>query len=302
MPKKTSSTHTWPFLRSYQGSSLDRTVLPVGGIGTGTIGFSGYGALRDWEIMNVPAKGFVPLVNGQINNPCPTLLLRYAVKGQAPAIKVLEGSLPYGSYEGAAGSVAPTANLPRFRHVKFRTAYPLGEVILRDPACPLHVRLQSFNPFAPHDAEGSGWPVAFFRCVLTNPLRRPVSASAVFSLPNFIGTDGTKFTANSHNGRHDEIGFKDNVNSWKSEKQFAGIFMSSNGVDANDPAWGTMSLTTPTQGKVSFRTSWADLSWGDAYLDFWDELLVHARLTDRPSKHADGVALPGSRRLARRNG
>ena len=34
--------------------------LPLGGIGTGTISLGGRGNLRDWEMMNRPAKGFAP--------------------------------------------------------------------------------------------------------------------------------------------------------------------------------------------------------------------------------------------------
>ncbi|NIM44374.1 MAG: hypothetical protein GTO54_01880, partial [Nitrososphaeria archaeon] len=33
--------------------------FPLGGIGTGSISLGGWGQLRDWEIMNRPAKGFV---------------------------------------------------------------------------------------------------------------------------------------------------------------------------------------------------------------------------------------------------
>src|SRR5205085_2390517 len=50
----------WPVIRRYDADHLRRIALPVGGIGTGTISFTGSGALRDVEIANRPAKGFVP--------------------------------------------------------------------------------------------------------------------------------------------------------------------------------------------------------------------------------------------------
>ena len=51
---------TWPQLRTYTGRRLRRIALPLGGIGTGTVSFGGRGNLRDWEIVNRPAKGFHP--------------------------------------------------------------------------------------------------------------------------------------------------------------------------------------------------------------------------------------------------
>ena len=51
---------TWPSLRTYTGRHLRRIALPLGGIGTGTVSLGGRGNLRDWEIVNRPAKGFHP--------------------------------------------------------------------------------------------------------------------------------------------------------------------------------------------------------------------------------------------------
>ena len=44
---------------TYRGRNLDQIAFPLGGIGTGTISLGGWGQLRDWEILNRPAKGFV---------------------------------------------------------------------------------------------------------------------------------------------------------------------------------------------------------------------------------------------------
>ena len=51
---------TWPVLSSYDQDHLLRIALPLGGIGTGTVSLGGRGDLRDWEIVNRPAKGFLP--------------------------------------------------------------------------------------------------------------------------------------------------------------------------------------------------------------------------------------------------
>ena len=41
----------------YKGRKTNQISFPLGGIGTGCIGFSGNGRLVDWEIFNRPAKG-----------------------------------------------------------------------------------------------------------------------------------------------------------------------------------------------------------------------------------------------------
>ena len=51
---------TWPVLTEYDQDHLTRIALPLGGIGTGTVSLGGRGDLRDWEIVNRPAKGYVP--------------------------------------------------------------------------------------------------------------------------------------------------------------------------------------------------------------------------------------------------
>ena len=48
----------WPVLRHYDQEHLLNIALPLGGIGTGTVSLGGRGELRDWEIMNKPAKGY----------------------------------------------------------------------------------------------------------------------------------------------------------------------------------------------------------------------------------------------------
>ena len=52
------------FLRQYDRDHLYRIAIPLGGIGTGTVSIGGNGALRDWEIMNVPAKDYSTVTTG----------------------------------------------------------------------------------------------------------------------------------------------------------------------------------------------------------------------------------------------
>jgi len=40
----------WPVLKVYEGDSLRRVKMPLGGVGTGTISLAGRGALVDWNV------------------------------------------------------------------------------------------------------------------------------------------------------------------------------------------------------------------------------------------------------------
>ncbi len=50
----------WPIVKRYDQNHLAHIALPLGGIGTGTVSLGGRGDLRDWEVVNRPAKGFNP--------------------------------------------------------------------------------------------------------------------------------------------------------------------------------------------------------------------------------------------------
>src|SRR5947207_3125783 len=118
----------WPVLKRYEGEFLRRVALPLGGIGTGTVSLGGRGDLRDWEIVNRPAKGFTP--------SRAFFALWAQSKGKDAVTRCLEGAIAPEDYEGATGCTLPNHSLPRFRNCAFETAYPFGQVVLSDPAVP----------------------------------------------------------------------------------------------------------------------------------------------------------------------
>ena len=143
----------------------------------------GRGDLRDWEIVNRPAKGFTPRF---------THFALYAKAAGSPAVcKGLEGAIEDTLYEGGFGCTLPNHSLPRFRQASFHTAYPLGQVLLSDPDVPVDVRIEGFNPLVPADADASSIPVAVLRYVLTNKTNKKVEAAVCGSIENFIGSDGS---------------------------------------------------------------------------------------------------------------
>ena len=254
----------WPVLTRYEASHLARIELPLGGIGTGTVSLGGRGDLRDFEIVNRPAKGFTP-------ENCFFVLRVGDADGAEIVTRCLEGALDAASYEGGFGSPARNHGLPRFREAAFEAAYPLGQALLSDPDVPLTVRLQAFNPLIPCEAERSGIPVAALRFVLTNPTNAPLTATVCGSLKNFIGDDGSVALA------------KGNRNDFRTEGATQGVFLTSEGVPEDAETSGTMALVVLDEpaDAVTHRTAWALRSWGDSLLDFWDDLTGDGRLENR---------------------
>lgn len=264
-----TDARAWPILRRYEGEHLRQVALPLGGIGTGTVSLGGRGDLRDWEIVNRPAKGFAPQHSFFALFACP--------EGGMAVARALEGTLQP-PFEGQDGSRVPNHGLPRFRACSFAAAYPFGQVALSDPDVPLAVRLEAFNPLVPADADASGIPVAVLRFVLSNTTDRHVAATVCGSVQNVIGTDGAggapKLNRNVVLGEG-------------RDSRLRGVAMRSEGVATSSERWGTMALATTATAGVTQRTAWAGLDWGDALLDFWDDFSADGAVDERDPTGAD---------------
>ena len=102
--------------------------MPIGGIGTGTVSLGGRGDLRDWEIMNRPAKGYVP--QGQCH-PSAVVWWGSGAGDREDARRRrarLEGPVRIDCYEGSRGAIGANRGLPRFRKAGFESAYPFAKV------------------------------------------------------------------------------------------------------------------------------------------------------------------------------
>ncbi len=272
----------WPILKRYDQSHLGRIALPLGGIGTGTVSLGGRGDLRDWEIMNRPAKGFVP-IRGRTG---PFFALYAGTAGEQTVTRAIEGPIEPSDYEGSHGSTVPNHGLPRFHRCSFAAAYPLGQVCLSDPDVPLDVRIKAFNPLIPGDAEASGIPVAVLRYVLVNKTGRPITASVCGSMPNFIGIDGSG-KRKDWKGDLVAVGGKANRNQFRKGRNVQGIFMDSKGVAPRAEQWGTIALTTTAEANVTYRTAWTREGWGSSALDFWDDFSDDGKLQERKATGED---------------
>ena len=270
---------TWPQLRTYTGRQLRRISLPLGGIGTGTVSLGGRGNLRDWEIVNRPAKGFHP--------GTAFFAIRTESGDGNVTTRAVEGPLDLSEYEGAHGSAAQNHGLPRFREATFSTAYPFGRLELRDDDVPVDVELEAFNPLVPTDVEASSWPVAVLRFVVTNRGTEPLTVSLAGSLQNFIGRDGTTDVA---------AGNYNTTATGGPAIRADGVLLRSREVDPAAEQYGSIALAVLDGQDVSCRTGWADRTWGDSLLDFWDDFSADGRLDERTSESATPIASVADRR------
>ncbi len=255
----------WTVLKRYDNDHLTRIALPVGGIGTGTVSLGGRGNLRDWEIMNRPAKNFTPKATGRACYP--SIIISVKPRNGNRVTRLMEGPLNGWEYEGYAGCPVPNQGLPRFRECSFDGSYPFGRVNLADSDVPVKASIEAFNPFIPCDINSSSLPVAVLRLTIENITMDDVDASFCVNVPNFIGLESDA---------------RRNINAFRKSSAIQGIDMRAGNVDEKDEAWGTMALTTTATTGVSYRTAWERGRTGKTLLDFWDEFSGTGELTDRP--------------------
>ena len=269
-----SDTPIWPTLKLYSGDKLRKIALPLGGIGTGTVSLGGKGDLKDWEIMNRPGKGFQPQYS--------FFMIRVSSASGGPIAKVLEGPIDISEYEGEFGTKANHHGMPRFKNCSFGTAYPFGQVNLSDENFPVTVKIKGFNPLIPTDVENSSLPLAILSYVVTNVSKEVLEVSVAGSLQNFIGEDGSSTTVpNAQHPFRDGFEKFNNTNSYVKSENISGILFESLGVPKDSERFGTVALAILDGEDVSYKTRWADFSWGDSLLEFWDDFLANGKLTDK---------------------
>jgi len=250
----------WPVLKKYDKEHTYKIAMPVGGIGTGSISLGGRGKLQDWEIMNNPAKGF---------NPGMSFFALYTDLGDRKDVRLLEGPVPFYMYEGSSGAIVPNHGFPRFNDVAFEAAYPFGQVSLSTPQIPVTVKMKAFNPLIPGDIDNSSIPIAIIDFELTNTSGKDIPFSICGTLSNFIGE-----------GSGPGSGGK-NRNTFRKEKEFAGIYFTSENGNQTIDQWGEMALVALSGGDHTYRTGWKQIGWGSSLLDFHDDFSDDGKLDNR---------------------
>lgn len=271
----------WPILKHYDKNHISKVTLPIGGIGTGTVSINGRGNLVDWEIMNRPGKGFSTVTPG---NDAPFFAIHIEQENKRYT-KGLFGPLLDHEYQHMEGRPVDHHGIPRFEDATFDAAYPFGIVNLSDSNLPVDVKIKAFNPFIPGDADASGIPIAILRYEVSNKTNKPLKVSVCGSIRNFIGKDGSKYH-NDWKGDKKYEGAKNNKNEYFVLNDLKGIKFFPGEVDKDDPAWGTIVLST-SNANISYRTSSMKNDWSNAILDFWDDFSDDGMLVEKPEQIDD---------------
>ena len=256
----------------YEGDRLREIAFPLGGLGTGCISLSGYGALVDWEIFNRPNKGSVL--------PYSFFTIWAKARGSAPVTRVVQAppTPPFSGHGSAHRGFGfgvtreNGAGFPHLRSARFRGEFPIAEVEFEDPGLPVQVTLEAYSPFIPLNPNDSGIPIAVLRFHVHNGGDRAVQVSLAGNLFNPIGYGGSGPFAGEHLGQ--------NVNAYVEMDKMRGLVLTSRRYPQDHPAFGSMALTT-SWPEVFCQTHWLRGKWYDAMHDFWDHLSENGSLPER---------------------
>ncbi len=249
--------------RQYTGD-CDQVAFLLGGIGTGNISVGARGQLKDWEIFDTPGKGNF--------NPNTFFAIRVAAQGTTAQARVLESRLtpPFSKARGFVDH--EVAGLPRFASSVARGEYPFFSVDLRDDELPVDVRMESFTPFVPLNADDSGLPIALLRYHVQNLSTEPLEVSVAGSLGNVT----SMIDYHRHTWQSFDSASK-NRNEYRDDGVIRGLWFRPQDLAPESLYYGTMSLTT-TAAAVSHKRSWLRGGWWDGLQDFWDDFCTDGRL------------------------
>ena len=105
----------------------------------------------------------------------------------APAARILEGTLFDEEVEGALGSPAPLAGLPRFADCEFETTYPFGRVALADPHFPVQGQGRGVQPLFARRRAGERPTYSRISVTIESVVDEPLECSVMFSLEALVG-------------------------------------------------------------------------------------------------------------------
>jgi len=271
-PRKVSErTAGIAFPRVFSGEQLKMIAFPLGGVGAGSLSLGGRGQLREWQIYNRANQG------NSLPYAFPAIFVQ--VGDAKPVARVLESRiLP--PYEGQNGlDVMNVPGLPRLASAEFTGAYPFARVDFTDEKLPVHVSLEAFSPFIPHDPEDSGLPMAVLRYRVRNAGSKSAKVGISFAIENPV----TQEVFDPNLGRK---GPETRVNVYRSADGLDGLLMTNPAQKDDDPWHGsfTLGVLTDANAKTTHWRGWKADRWHNSPMLYWDAFSKDGELLEEPAK------------------
>ena len=243
----------------YQNQKLKEISFPLGGIGTGSIGLAGNGALIDFEIFNRPNKNSI--------NGCTSFVIIAEYPDGRRIVKALRGDVfkdfsgfsrgPQMRGFGEGHSNDTMCAYPHFSEVIFDGRFPIATLAFKDEIFPGEVILTAWNPMIPLDSENSSIPAAFFDITI-HQAEKNVKYTAVFSAKNPFDQTENQICGN---------------------EKYNAVMLRHAGVSEDDIAYGDLCIAVDGQKSI-VQEYWYRGGWRDHVSTFWYEL-THGSLSDR---------------------
>ncbi len=245
----------------YQKEKTKNISFPLGGIGTGCIGLSGNGELRDWEIFNRPNKN--------TRNGYSHFAIKATVGGKS-ITKILQGDTnenligtscaSKGHYGFGFGPHQNTfAGYPHFESVVFDGTFPVANLTFEDKNFPATVRLCAFNPMIPHNDFDSSLPAALFEWEIQNNARETVEYALGCTVQNPATSSKNQSVIDDH---------------------AQGIFFQT--ADKTDTEIGYSDLCLLTDHTdTDVQECWYRGKWQDGVTTYWKDLSERPRMPER---------------------
>ncbi len=190
----------------YEGERLEAIDFMVGGIGAGAIQFNGKGEPAIWQIA----------CNYEEHRVADSFLaIRAQAAGGKPVVRALQTE--------AAGAFKAMPSLT------FVGEYPFATYRFDEPALPVAVETEVFNPFIPMDLKACAIPCAIYTVTVKNTSPAPVKVDVLAAQQNALGY---------HEGKGGKFG--KNRNELVKQGEARMLHMTRDGIDSADMVLMTM--------------------------------------------------------------
>ena len=236
----------------YRGKYTNEISFPLGGMGSGSIGLSGNGVLRSFEIYNQPSKNSY---NGYTH---------FAVKAKTKngvITKILNGDKTTGlsPLRGCGVEEEAMAGFPHFKNHTFKGEFPLAQIDFSDDNFPANVTLTAFNPFIPLDEDNSSIPGAFFEISIENTSDEEIEFQTAFTCQN---------------------PYEDAINEAKTVGCYRALTLRSKNEPEPDANRGDITIITDEKDSL-VQTYWYRGGWKDSVVTYWNNFNNEKDVEDR---------------------